>query len=148
MVAGLLCWNVACNYSGKPSTVVEDLGRTLERGDTDKALSFFSTGLVNKLGIASLKANLVQSTTELKEHGGIKSIKVLSDDEVGDLAEVRVEIHRGNGDVTKARYKLVKEQGAWKIDDVSLDMPSQATEPLRPEKAVEDVVAWARQNGA
>jgi len=109
MVAGLLCWSVACNYSGKPSTIVEDLGRALERGDTDKALSLFSTGLVNKLGIASLKANLAQATTELKEHGGIKSIKVLSDDEVGDLAEVRVEIHRGNGDVTKARYKLVRE---------------------------------------
>jgi len=44
--------------------------------------------------------------------------------------------------------KLVREQGAWKIDDVSLDMPGQATEPLRPERAVDDVVTWARQNGA
>jgi hypothetical protein len=148
MLCALLTTNTGCNFSRRPANVVEDLGRTLERGDTDKALSFFSAGLVSKLGIASLKANLAQATAELKEHGGIKSIKVLSDDEVGDLAEVRVEIQRGNGDVTKARYKLVKEQGVWKIDDVSLDMSGQSTEPLNPDKAVEDVVKWAHENGA
>jgi Domain of unknown function (DUF4878) len=148
MLGALLTTNTGCNFSHRPANVVENLGRTLDRGDTDKALSFFSTGLVSKLGIASLKANLAQATAELKEHGGIKSIKVLSDDEVGDLAEVRVEIHRGNGDVTKARYKLVKEQGAWKIDDVSLDMSGQSNEPLNPDKAVEDVVKWAHENDA
>ncbi len=72
----------------------------------------------------------------------------MSEEEVGDIAEVRVEVTRGNGDVTKARYKLVKEQGVWKINDVSLDMPSQATEPMHPESAVEDVVKWAHENGA
>jgi Domain of unknown function (DUF4878) len=148
VLCGLISANIACNFSHRPANVVEELGRTLDRGDTDKALSLFSTGLVSKLGIASLKANLAQATAELKEHGGIKSIKVLSDDEVGDLAEVRVEIHRGSGDVTKARYKLVKEQGAWKIDDVSLDMSGQSTEPLNADKAVEDVVKWAHENDA
>jgi hypothetical protein len=71
----------------------------------------------------------------------------LSEDEAGDLTEVLVEITRGKGIVTKARYKFVKEQGAWKIDDVSLETP-RAAEPLHPESAVEDVVKWARDASA
>src|SRR5207302_1170682 len=96
----------------------------------------------------TLKADLAKTTAELKEHGGIKSTKVLSEDEAGDLAEVLVEITRGNGDVTKARYKFVKEQGTWKIDDVSLETPSQSAEALHAESAVEDIVKWARDTGA
>src|SRR5207302_6383041 len=124
--------------SPKPSKLVEDLGRTLERGETEKALTFFSSRLISKMGIGTLKADLAKTTAELKEHGGIKSTKVLSEDEAGDLAEVLVEITRGNGDVTKARYKFVKEQGTWKIDDVSLETPSQSAEALHAESAVED----------
>lgn len=124
-----------CNFSPKPSKLVEDLARTLERGETEKALTFFSSHLIARLGIGPLKEDLGKTTAELKQHGGIKSIKVLSEDEAGDLGEVLVEITRGNGDVTKARYKFVKEQGAWKIDGVSLETPSQSIEPLHPERA-------------
>ena len=147
LITGILLGNNGCNFSPKPSKLVEDLGRTLERGETDKALTFFSSHLIARLGIGPLKENLGKTTAELKEHGGIKSIKVLSEDQAGDLAEVVVEITRGNGVVTKARYKFVKEQGAWKIDDVSSETP-QAAEPLHPESAVEDVVKWARDAGA
>ncbi len=116
-VIGIVVTINACTFSPKPSKLVEDLGRTLERGETDKALTFFSTHLIARLGIGPLKENLGKTAAELKEHGGIKSIKVLSEDEAGELAEVLVEITRGNGAVTKARYKFVKEQGAWKIDE-------------------------------
>lgn len=148
LVTGIFVAINACNFSPKPSKLVEDLGRTLERGETEKALMFFSSRLIARLGIGPLKEDLGKTTAELKQHGGIKSIKVLSEDEAGDLAEVLVEITRGNGDVTKARYKFVKEQGAWKIDEVSLETPSQSVEPLHPESAVEDVVKWARDTGA
>jgi hypothetical protein len=147
LITGIFLANNGCNFSPKPSKLVEDLGRTLERGETDKALTFFSSHLIARLGIGPLKDNLGKTAAELKEHGGIKSIKVLSKDQAGNLAEVLVEITRGNGDVTKARYKFVKEQGTWKIDDVSLETP-QANEPLHPESAVEDVVKWARDTGA
>lgn len=67
---------------------------------------------------------------------------------VGDVAEVTVEITRGNGNVSPVHYKLIKEQGVWKIDGVSVDSASQANEPLHSESAVEDVVRWARDTGA
>jgi len=143
----LLIINPGCSLSAKPSTKVETLCRTVESGEVDRAATFFSSGLINKLGIAALKEDLSRSAVEIKEHGGIKSIKVLKEDVVGDVAEVSVEITRRNGNVTTVHYKLIKEQGVWKVDGVSADS-GQANEPLHPESAVEDVVKWARDAGA
>ena len=143
----LLTISPGCSLSAKPSKSVETLCRTLERGEIDRAAAFFSSGLVNKFGIEALKEDLSRTTAELKEHGGIKSIKVLKEDVVGDVAEVTIEITRGNGNVSSVHYKLIKEQGAWKVDGVSADS-GQANEPLHPESAVEDVVKWARDAGA
>lgn len=143
----LLSINPGCSLSGKPSNSVETLCRTLESGEVDRAATFFSSGLINRLGIEALKEDLSRTTLELKEHGGIKSIKVLKEDVVGDVAEVTVEITRGNGNVSPVHYKLIKEQGVWKVDGVSADS-GQAIEPLHPESAVEDVVKWARDAGA
>lgn len=134
-----------CNFSRKPSKVVEDLVRTLERGETDKAVTFFSSRLINKLGIDALKQDLTRTTSQLKEHGGVKSIRILSEDETGETVQVRVEITRGNGNVTKARYTVLREAGAWKIDAVALD--ASELEPSRPDRAVDDVVNWAHTNG-
>jgi hypothetical protein len=94
-----------------------------------------------------LKENLSSSALELKEHGGIKSIKVLKEEVVGDVAEVTIEITRGNGNITPVHYKLIKDQGAWKVDGVSANS-GQANGPLHSESAVEDVVKWARDAGA
>lgn len=144
-IIGIVVANNACNFSAKPSKVVEDLIRTLERGDSEKAVTFFSNRLINRLGLGALKEDLTRTTSQLKEHGGVKSIEILSEDETGDAVQVRVEITRGNGNVTKARYTLLREAGAWKIDAVALD--ASELEPLRPEHAVDDVVNWAHING-
>ena len=66
---------------------------------------------------------------------------------VGDVAEVTIEITRGDSNASSVHYKLIKDQGAWKVDGVSADS-GQANEPLHPESAVEDVVKWARDAGA
>lgn len=144
----LLSINLGCNLSAKPSKSVEMLCRTVESGDVDRAATLFSSGLINKLGIQALKEDLSRTAAELKEHGGIKSIKVLKEDAVGDVAEVTVEITRGNGNVSPVRYDLLKEQGVWKVNGVSADSASQANEPLRPNTAVEDVAKWGRDMGA
>jgi hypothetical protein len=83
----------------------------------------------------------------LKEHGGIKSIKVVKEEVVGDVAEVTIEITRGDSNTSSVHYKLIKNQGVWKVDGVTADS-GQANEPSHPETAVEDVVKWARDVGA
>src|SRR5260370_13847399 len=136
--------SAGCNISGTPSKKVEDFCRTVERGEIERAIGFFSSGFVSKQGIVSIKEDLSNVSVELKEHGGIKSIKVLKEDIVGDVAEISVEIARGNGNLSAVRYKLIREQGAWKIDGVTSDSSSQANVPSHPESAVEDAARWAR----
>jgi hypothetical protein len=147
---GLLSICAGCNFSQKPSGTVESLLRADERGDIEQALTFFSGRMINKRGIGPLRADLSSTTAELKEHGGVKSIKVLNEEVVGEAAEVTVEITRGNGDTAAVRYKLIKEQGAWKIDDVTSASSPEGVEddPAHPESAVDDVVKWARGSQA
>jgi hypothetical protein len=113
----------------------------------EKAGTFFSSGFVSRLGIGPLKTDLTDASLQLKNDGGIKSIKVLKEDVVGDVAEVTLEVTRGNGNMATVHYKLIKEQGSWKVDGVSSDSAGQGSEPLHPETAVEDIVKWAREVG-
>lgn len=144
-IVGLILLGGACTPSRKPSQVIEDMSATLSRGDIDRAMTFFSRRLINQFGVEAFKKDLGRTSAELKEHGGIKSVKILNESESGDVTHVLVEITRGNKSVTKARYQLVKEGGAWKIDAVALD--ASEVEPLHPERAVDDVVNWAHHNG-
>src|SRR4051812_41776463 len=81
-----------CSLSAKPSKTVDTLCRAVESGDVDRAATLFSSGLINRVGIQALKQDLLGGVAELKEHGGIKSIRVVKEDVVGDVAEVMVEI--------------------------------------------------------
>src|SRR2546429_4605862 len=110
--------NTGCN-SQKPSGRVESLIRTVERGEIEQSLTFFSNRMVSRRGIGPLRADLLNEAVEIKEQGGIKSITVLKEETVGEVAEVTAEITKGNGESSTLRYKLVKEQGAWKIDAVA-----------------------------
>jgi len=133
-----------CNSVLSPSKTIETLYRTVERGDTAHAAAFFSSGFISRQGIDSLKRDISNSSLEIKDHGGIKSLRTLKEDVVGDVAEVSIEVTRGNGDVVTVQYRLIKEQGEWKIDAVALGS-SDAIDPSHPENAVEDVVKWAHE---
>lgn len=145
VILGTLFLSGTCTLSRKPVAVIEDLTDALGRGDIDRAFALFSRRLIAEVGVETLKKDLSRTTVELKEHGGIKSIRVLSENEVGEARDLLVEITRGNSSITKARYRIVKEDGAWKIDAVALD--ASELEPLHPHTAVEDVVNWSRQTG-
>src|SRR5260370_26438748 len=82
----LLSISPGCGSSAKPSKSVETLCRTLERGEVDRAAGFFSSGLVNRLGIGALKEDLSRTTAELKEHGGVKFSQVLAEDVAVDAS--------------------------------------------------------------
>src|SRR5690349_3939888 len=94
----LLATMVACGSRKKPSTVVEDMIRLVERGEIDEAAKFNSQGFSSRIGIDSIKESLRQTALWIKRDGGIKSIEVLREDAVGDVAEVTIKITRGGGD--------------------------------------------------
>jgi hypothetical protein len=144
----LLCLvvNDAGCRSSKPSQVPEDLCRSLDRGEVDKAITHFSKAFLNQYGIQSVKEGLSDASREFKQHGGVQSLAVVNEDVAGDVAEVNLKITRRNGDVTTVAYKLVREEGTWKIDALR-DMTVQNSGPVHPEAAVADVVRWAQQTG-
>ena len=124
-VFGVLGPMADCGFRKKPSTVVEDLCRTVERGEIDRAASVMSQGFITRAGIDNIKESLRQTALWIKNDGGIRSIKVLKEDTVGDVAEVTVQITRGGGDSSVVHYRLIREQGEWKIDAI-------ASEPTVP----------------
>jgi len=146
LAVSVLAAIVSCGFQKKPSTVVEDLCRTVERGEIDRAAALMSQGFVSRQGIDTIKESLRQTALWLKNDGGIKEIKVLKEDTVGDVAEVTIQITRGGGDSSVVHYKLIREQGDWKVDGVASD--SAGNEPLHSDTAVHDVVTWAHQSGA
>ena len=114
----------SCGFRKTPSTVVEEMIRTVERGEIDQGARFNSQGFINRNGIDSIKESLRQTALWIKHDGGIKSIEVLKEDTVGDVAEVSIKITRGGGDSSVVHYKLIWENGDWKIDDVASDPTS------------------------
>jgi hypothetical protein len=145
---GLAGCLASCNWSSKPATVVQDVYRAIERGEIDRAMTFMSQGFMSRQGIESVKQGLSEAAFTLKNDGGIKSLKVLKEDTVGDFAEVTVEVTRGNGTASAVHYKLVRENGAWKIDAITADSTATRSEPMHPETAMRDVVKWAHDAGA
>jgi hypothetical protein len=111
-------------------------------------MTFMSQAYIGRVGIDPIKESLSQASLWLKKDGGIKSIKVLKEDTVGDVAEVTLQITRGGGDASVVHYKLIRQQGDWKVDGVASDSASAGNEPLHPNTAVRDVVTWVHQSGA
>jgi hypothetical protein len=103
--------------------------RAVERGDIDQAASYNSQGFISRNGIDSIKESLRQTALWIKHDGGIKSIEVLKEDTVGDVAEVTIKITRGGGDSSVVYYKLIKEKDVWKVDGVASDPTSPPATP-------------------
>lgn len=108
--------SVSCGLRKKPSRAVEDMIRTVERGEIDEAAKFNSQGFITRNGIDSIKESLRQTALWIKRDGGIRSVEVLKEDAVGDVAEVTIKVTRGGGDSSVVHYKLIWENGDWKID--------------------------------
>lgn len=113
-----------CTARKKPSTVIENLVRKIERGEIDQAATYMSQGFVSRQGIDTIKDSLRQTALWIRREGGIKSFKVLKEDTVGDVAEVTIQVTRGGGDSSVIHYKLIWEQGDWKVDAVGSEPTS------------------------
>ena len=130
-LAAFVLMAASCSFSKKPSTVVEDLCRTVERGEIDQAAAFMSQGFVSRQGIDKIKESIRQTALWIKKSGGVKSIEILKEDTVGDVAEVTIKITRGGGDSSVVYYRLIKEKGDWKVDGIASDptLPAPSVAP-------------------
>lgn len=101
--------------SSSPSAATMKLYKLMEAGEIEEALEFFSQNTRSSTGDDKLRAVLRQGTREIDEKDGIKSFEVTSEKEIGEIAEVHVEIVYGNGSKETEKLNLVKEDGKWKL---------------------------------
>lgn len=106
----------ACSSFDSPSSVVKKFYEYLEAGKVNDAYE-----LIAKDGKEMLKqygggvSALSDLTSEIKNKGGLKAIKIESEEITGDMAKVVFVITYGNGTTKNDDEELIKEQKSWKI---------------------------------
>lgn len=131
---------------------------SIEAGRIEEVTGYYSARVISANGITSLKSNLSTIPAQFKRDGGIKHVEVEREDAIGEVAEVTFKIVYGSGLIEHVTYRFVREDGYWKIDG-TIAIDTQGTSgtatsgtsnaaPRHPERAVADVVAWARSERA
>lgn len=111
--------NTGCGYfSSKPSDVITSYVRHMEREEVEEAAKLFSeTYVKNHGGLQEVKRELSYITRELKARGGVKTFEVVKEETFGELAEVTAKVAINNVPEKEHTYKLIKEDGAWKMEN-------------------------------
>jgi hypothetical protein len=121
VVVCLFVFNSGCSYlKSSPSETVTNLLRYVERGEIEEAAKLYSSDYINKHGgLPKVKSDHAANARQLKEKGGMKSFEVVKEEILGDLADVIVKTTSPDKIEMTTKVKLIKEGGAWKIDDFS-----------------------------
>jgi hypothetical protein len=104
----------ACSASG-PSVTVKKFYGYLQAEKAEGALSLISTKFVNTYGRPKLLQLLQTGIQDIKDKGGVRSVKIQSQTIEGDSAVVTSVITYGNGTESSDTSPLVKENGSWKL---------------------------------
>lgn len=106
---------VACGLFGGPGQATKDFYYALEAGKIDEAMKTVSNQTKNTLGEPKLRALLTDLTRKIKQHGGISSIDITSEELTGEIADVAGTIKYEDGTSESFTQKLFKENGDWKF---------------------------------
>ncbi|MCB1056111.1 MAG: DUF4878 domain-containing protein [Acidobacteria bacterium] len=98
-----------------PAATVKAFYHHVEKGELDEAIEILAADARSDVPHDKLKVGMQQATREIAQKDGIKSIKVLKEDVIGQTAEVTVEIKYGNGDTDVENNSLIQEGGKWRI---------------------------------
>ena len=106
---------VACGLFGGPGKATKNFYYALEAGRLDDAIGMVSNQTKGSLGEQKLRGVLSDLTRKIKQHGGISSIEVTSEEITGEIADVAGAIEYKDGTSESFTQKLFKEQGDWKL---------------------------------
>jgi len=107
--------------SNSPEGVARKFFTALQNQDVKTATACSSkakpgTSQADKSMIIAILTAAMQD--ELQKNGGIEAMETSPVSDSGDKAEVEVKITYKNGKTDESPCKMVKENGAWKVDDV------------------------------
>lgn len=124
----LFCLTLACTFlftscsADTPGQVAKNFVGYMKSGDSKKMLA--CTEVDKDLDESSRKqtelaaaAMAEKAKSALEEKGGLKNVEVVSEtiDEEGESAKVVLKLTYGDGTDDQNTYKLVKQDGKWKI---------------------------------
>jgi hypothetical protein len=106
---------VGCGLFGGPAKATKDFYYALESGQLEDAMHMVSKQTKSSMGEQKLRGVLSELTRKIKEHGGIESIEITTEDITGEIADVVGTVRYENGTREDFNQKLFKEDGEWKI---------------------------------
>jgi|GEM_PF-6214262 len=115
--------SVGCSrLFSSPSSVLKSHINYIEAGRIDDAANLLSSNHIrNRGGIERVKKEITEEAWQLKEKKGFKSFEVEKEEVFGELASVTAKVVLTDGTARIVTCKLVKEDGAWKIDSVEIN---------------------------
>ena len=149
LICCTLCGTGCQLFASGPAETARHALSLIEDGRIEEATRYYSTRVISANGITALKSTLSTVPSQFKREGGIKQLEVEREDTIGEVAEVTFKVVYGSDLIEHITYKFVREDGDWKIDG-AIAIDAQGTNrrydaaPRHPERAVADVVAWAR----
>jgi hypothetical protein len=105
---------VGCSPS--PGKVAKNFLEAVEKGEINKAVGYLSNSTLHSLGEGKWLAGLTEVSKEMKEKGGIKSIKISEENIQGDFAQVKLAFLMGDGSEDTDIFDMIKEGRDWKIE--------------------------------
>lgn len=113
--AALLVAALAGCGGGGPADTAEAFQRHVESGETSAAVALMDPAVTQMMGAEKMEAALAAQTTEIRDKGGIASIRVLSETVTGETATVEMETTFGNGESDTETVALRKVDGDWRL---------------------------------
>lgn len=121
LVLGTTCSSASPSHS--PSQTVRTYWSNFEKGDAEANLNLCSKRFLSaypEVGVSQVKEGFKTFSKYINDRGGIRSIEIQKEDILRDTAEVTAMVKRGDQGYWEISYKLVKEDGAWKIDETRM----------------------------
>lgn len=102
-----------------PADVTKDILKKIEKADYDGAIKLIAMEgkELDEESKAKLTGLLAMGNSEVAKKEGISSLEVVSEeiDDDNGTAKVELKIVYGNGEEDNENYKLIKEDGSWKL---------------------------------
>jgi len=98
-----------------PADTVRSFYAAVEKGDFDAALSFVAKELRSSLGEDKLRAGLAEQRRTIQAKKGVSDLSVVEGEVTDQVAKVKVTVTFGDNSSDTEDWKLIKEDGRWRV---------------------------------
>lgn len=108
---------VACGGGSGPGAVYTDIMNNIEKGNIEKAMAsiHIDGSAAALMGEDKLKAMLTELSEDISKRGGIKKVKILSEDIDGVTGKIKAETIMGDGSSETDDINFIRIDGKWKM---------------------------------